>query len=140
MPKLYKEKQVKTFQEIIDYVDNSPSIDKPLSSFLGSSQKIETLTFNGTEIDVLKIVQKYQLQYDEYRSRMSYKDYMRFPQDTPNTYSAGPCSMFGHIPYKLNVRGHGINIIKNLKTNYEHCYASKIANSLNSNEAYVIYE
>lgn len=140
MAKLYIEKRLNSLQEVIDYLDNSISIEEPLSTLLFGASALEVITLNGTELDALKLIEKYDLKFESERCNRNYTYCMKFPQSTPNTYCVGPTSMYGHIPYKLNVKGHGVNIIKNSKTNYESGYVSSLADGLMQDEKYVILD
>ena len=53
----YKEHKVKSLQEIMDYLDDAPSIAKQKAPF-DDLANLKVLTFNGSEIDALKIIKK----------------------------------------------------------------------------------
>lgn len=137
--RLYKEHKVESLQEIIDFLEDACCLDNhPFSSY-DELLNLKVLTLNGSEIDALKIIKRYGLDYNDEGSR-DYKRFMFFPQSTINTYSVGPSSMYGHIPFKLNVKGHCINIIKNPKSNYEHCYQSQLVDNLTRKSKYVVLD
>ena len=135
-----KEKKFKSLQQIIDYLDNSVVIEESADSFLDDLSQLEVIKFNGNELDVLKLIKKYGLNFKSERCGRDYAFCARFPQTTPNTYCVGPKSMYGHIPYKLNIKGHCVNITKSAKTNYEQSYISKRASGITKDEKYVILD
>ncbi|MBR3804420.1 MAG: 3'-5' exonuclease [Clostridia bacterium] len=140
MIKTYEEIKCNSLEKVMFYLDNLNQIKASDSAFLTSELKAKVLTLNGNEIDVLKLIEKYGLKFCNDWGYSKYSYYMMSPQSTPNTYSVGPTSMYGHIPYKLNIRGQGVNVVKNIKSNYEDSYSSYIIDNLSRNDQYVVLD
>ena len=138
MENFQKKQKFKSVEEIIDFIDNSSSIEKSPCDFY----EPDIIEFNGTELDVLKLVKKYGLNLKiERKSRdNTYKSFNRGTQNTPNTYCVGPKSMYGHTPYKLNIKGYNIKITQNTKTNYNTRYTSTLSDKLKADEKYVVLD
>lgn len=134
----YKEHKVKSLQELIDYLDNVPANETPKSP-CDDLPNLKVLNLNGSEIDALTVINRYGLQYAD-EGRRDYKSCLFYPQVALNTYCVGPVSMYGHIPFKLNVKGQCVYIIKNSKSNYEHCYKSQVAENLVRENKYVVLD
>ena len=142
-PRWFKEVSVKSLQDIIDFLDNADPTeitDEDIYKSYAGEKELKGYKLNGTELDALKLIKKYKLQFNATSSGEAYGPSMKTPQMKTNTYSVPLVSMYGHIAYKLNIKGYGVNIIKNTKTKYDNSYASKKVDSLQRDDQYVVLD
>lgn len=137
--KHYKEKRVKSLQTIIDCLDNAPPNEITTNKHIKGQNEDQVLYLNGTELDALKLIKKYNLTIDRYGGYF-YRRYRALPQTTLNTCCVGPDTQYGQTLYKLNINGQYVNIMKNTKTNYESQYTSLLADTLTPNDEFVILD
>ena len=134
MKKYYTDKKVESLQELIDFLDKAKNKKE-------TYEDVFCFCLNGTEIDVLKLIERYGLKHDTKSDSIdgTYGQFTAFPQFQKNTYCVGPKSQYGHIPYSLNIKGYGVFVKKNSRTKYE-TYSSTTVNKLKRTDNYVVVD
>lgn len=126
-----KELKFDFVQDIIDYIDNHND----------RKEKRGTLVINGNEIDVLRLVKHYKLKYpNQSYKNCNYRLFRACMMPPKNSFIIGPSSMYGNVITRFNIKDWIVEVRFNLKSSYEHNFASIMAKELTKETEYVVLD
>jgi DNA polymerase III epsilon subunit-like protein len=120
----------KSIQELMTYIDSKDQ----------NKKQYDVLRLVGNDIDATKLIIKYKLNLSDIDySKDSYQFFKLLCWPKRKSYIVGPPSQYGNILRRFNIKGQKVEI-SSIQKNFDHNFASKMAETLNRNNEYVVLD